>query len=142
MYGARGGHLEAVRTLLSHGANPNAPEELADRGGALFAACAANRIDIVELLLQHGADPDAGEDSSGVCVYIADRYHGEAAGRLVELLYEHGAQRPERGLDGDDFGRAHRRLVGTGKRQQGNLFADLDRDLVEIEFIQPGARHA
>ncbi len=94
MYSARGGHLEIVRTLLAHGADPNAPEDLADRGAALFAACAANRIDIVELLLQHGADPNAGEDSSGVCVYIAARRHGDAARPLVELLYEHGAQRP------------------------------------------------
>ncbi len=94
LYAARGGHVEEVRTLLAHGADPDAPEELADRGAALFAASAANRIDIVELLLEHGADPNAGEDSSGVCVYIAARHHGEAAQPVVELLYEHGAQRP------------------------------------------------
>lgn len=35
MYAARGGHLEIVRLLLSHGTDPNQPEELANEGHAL-----------------------------------------------------------------------------------------------------------
>jgi ankyrin repeat protein len=43
---AKFGHLEIVRLLLKHGANPNLPEACADRGLALFEASARNDLEM------------------------------------------------------------------------------------------------
>lgn len=63
------GHLEIVRTLISHGADIHAPNA-AGRSGPLRSAVRGKHLHIVELLLEHGAEmpddlalpkPDPGE---------------------------------------------------------------------------------
>jgi ankyrin repeat protein len=93
-YAAREGHLHIVRLLLEKGAEPNAPEELAPDGRALFEACCANHLEVVELLLDHGANPNAGLDSSGCCLTIGEVYHGQNAKPVQQLLRRHGAFSP------------------------------------------------
>jgi ankyrin repeat protein len=88
------GHLHIVRLLLEQGADPNAPEDGAPRGGALYAACCANHLEIAELLLKHGADPNAGMDSCECCLTIGTIYHGDRAKPLEQLIRRHGAYMP------------------------------------------------
>ncbi|MEK7832582.1 MAG: ankyrin repeat domain-containing protein, partial [Acidobacteriota bacterium] len=53
------GHIEIVKLLLEHGADPNLPEEgIAPRGHALHSAVCNGHIEIVKLLLEHGAYPN------------------------------------------------------------------------------------
>jgi ankyrin repeat protein len=93
-YAAREGHVHIVRLLLEKGAQPNAPEELATGGRALFAACWGNHLAVAELLLEHGANPNAGVDSSGCCLTIGAVYHGAQAKPMQQLLRRHGAYTP------------------------------------------------
>ncbi len=93
-YAARGGHLEVVRVLLAHGADPNMPEELAPRGHALWMACASGRADIAEVLLHYGANPNSAPDSSDSCLGIARSNPGKGARRIERLLRAHGAETP------------------------------------------------
>jgi ankyrin repeat protein len=93
-YAARAGHLHIVRLLLAHGAEPNAPEDLASDGRALFEACTGNHLEVAELLLEHGANPNAGLDSSGCCLTIGAVCHGPQARPLQQLLRRHGAITP------------------------------------------------
>jgi ankyrin repeat protein len=48
-----------VRLLLDHGADPNLPEEGAERGHALWIAVHMKWRPLARLLLEHGADPTA-----------------------------------------------------------------------------------
>jgi ankyrin repeat protein len=93
-YAAREGHLNIVRLLLEKGAEPNAPEEAATDGRALFGACFGNHLDVAHLLLEHGANPNAGMDSSGCCLTIGEVYHAEQAKPLQQLLRSRGAYTP------------------------------------------------
>lgn len=93
-YAARGGHGEIVELLLSHGADPSAPEEIAEKGAALWEACSAGRVDLVRLLLDHGADPASAPDSSDSCIGIARARAGAQANAIVALLEEAGASTP------------------------------------------------
>ena len=59
------GHLEIVKLLLEHGADPNLPEEgIAPRGHALYSAVANGHLEIACLLLEKGADPNPPVESS------------------------------------------------------------------------------
>lgn len=50
------GHVEAVRSALAAGGNPNQKDE---KGfAALFHATAHRRKEVIELLIEHGADVD------------------------------------------------------------------------------------
>jgi ankyrin repeat protein len=91
---AREGHLHIVRLLLERGADPNAPEDLAAEGRALFEACAGNHREVAELLLAHGANPNASVDSSGCCLTIGVVCHGPRAKPLQQLLRRYGAVSP------------------------------------------------
>ncbi len=89
-YASIRGHIDMVRLLLQHGANPNLPEHCASRGKALFEASARNDIEMMRLLIEHGADADAYVDSSGNCLSIAQQ-GGEREEEAMELLKAHGA---------------------------------------------------
>lgn len=89
---AGGGHIDIVRLLLEHGADPNLPEEhIAPRGHALHAAVCNGHYEIVQLLLEHGALPNVEIESSADTLSAAlsrdDR-------RMVRLLCTWGAARP------------------------------------------------
>ena len=105
---ARSGHTRIVEKLLDLGADPNLPEELAPRGGALFGASAGNHLETARLLLERGADPNAGVDSSGTCLTIVEHNHGEQAGPMQALLREHGAVIPSYAMDDAELERVLR----------------------------------
>lgn len=87
---AAGGHLESVKLLLKHGADPNLPEEgIAPRGHALYSAVYNRHYEIAKLLLEHGAYPNPPVESSADAVWIAIRKGDK---RMLELLGSHGAE--------------------------------------------------
>jgi uncharacterized protein len=81
----RRGDLELARLLLERGADPNAPEEGAPRGHALWLAVHDRRVDLVRMLLEYGADPNGEVESSGRPIDQA-RQHPE----LFAMLRAHG----------------------------------------------------
>ena len=89
-YASIRGHIDMVRLLLKHGADPNLPEHCASKGKALFEASAFNNIELMELLIEHGANADAYVDSSGNCLSIAQQ-GGEREQEALDLLRKHGA---------------------------------------------------
>lgn len=91
-HAAKGGHLEATRLLLDHGADPNLAEHCAARGHALFSACDGKHVDVIKLLLERGADPNAEVDSSGNCLSIAEHRPTERSKEVVSLLRAAGAR--------------------------------------------------
>lgn len=86
---AGAGHLQVVQLLLERGADINGAERIAPQGGALHAALSGKHHDIVRLLLQHGANPNAMVESSGNCLWTAQRT--KAGPEILNLLAEHGA---------------------------------------------------
>jgi ankyrin repeat protein len=104
--------LEMVRLLLSHGADPNLPEEGAPRGHALWTAVYHDRREMARLLVEHGADPNAMVESSGTPMM-----HARKVPELFQLLVAHGGdekpgdeQRLERLIDDGDLAEVERLL--------------------------------
>ena len=102
-YAARGGHLDIVRLLLRHGADPSRPEELAPEGHALWMACARGDTAMVKVLLDHGADTNSAPDSSNSCLGIAVAWVGDEATTIERLLRDHGATTPVWSMTPDDL---------------------------------------
>ena len=85
------GHLDVVRHLLEHGADPNLPEEgIAPRGQALYSAVANGHLEVVRLLLAHGAHPNVEVESSADTLSRAIMNKDE---KMIALLCAHGAAR-------------------------------------------------
>ncbi len=85
------GHLDIVKLLLKHGADPNLPEEgIAPHGHALYSAVYNGHHDIAKLLLEHGAFPSPPVESSADALSIAMSNGDE---RMVELLCSYGSSR-------------------------------------------------
>lgn len=85
------GHLEIVKLLLKHGADPNLPEEgIAPHGHALYSAVYNRHHEIAELLLKHGAFPSPPVESSADALSIA---MSNGDDRMVELLCSYGSAR-------------------------------------------------
>ena len=83
------GQLEVVRSLLSQGADPNAPEEgNAPHGRALYAAVYNRHFDVARLLLEHGANPNQEVESSADAPSIAIM---NSDAKMIELLAPYGA---------------------------------------------------
>jgi ankyrin repeat protein len=88
---AGAGHLEIVKLLLEHGADPNLPEEgIAPQGHALYAAAANGHHAVARLLLEHGAFPNPEVESSADALSRAISNSDE---RMIELLCSYGAAR-------------------------------------------------
>lgn len=86
------GHLEIVRFLLEHGADPNLPEEeIAPDGHALYSAAANGHYEIAKLLLEHGAHPNVEVESSADTL---SRVLSIGDQKMLELLWSYGAARP------------------------------------------------
>lgn len=89
---ASAGHLEIVKLLLEHGADPNLPEEgIAPHGHALYAAVVAGHHAIARLLLEHGAFPNPEVESSADALSRAISKNDHP---MVELLCQYSASRP------------------------------------------------
>jgi ankyrin repeat protein len=133
-YAAREGHLHIVRLLLTHGADPNLPQEGAPNGLALYEACCRNRLEIAELLLRHGANPNAGVDSSECCLTIAAVYHGERAKPLQDLLRQYGAFTPPYYMNAAQLKQAllERHQVVRHEEFLGNVMANADGKLLDL----------
>jgi ankyrin repeat protein len=83
------GDLDAVRSLLERGADPNEPEECnAPHGRALYSAVYERRFEIAKLLLEHGANPNQEVESSADAPSIAIM---NSDTRMIELLASYGA---------------------------------------------------
>ena len=93
--------LDMVRLLLTHGADPNLPEEGAPRGGALWTAVYHRRREMARVLVEHGADPNAMVESSGTPMM-----HALKDPELYALLRAHG------GIDEPSEREQFRRRVG------------------------------
>jgi ankyrin repeat protein len=86
-----GKHLEIVKLLLEHGADPNLPEEgIAPHGKALYSAAAQGSYEIAELLLANGAFPNPPVESSADALSRAVSNDDK---RMIDLLCSHGAAR-------------------------------------------------
>lgn len=78
------GQLDAVRSLLERGADPNVPEEgNAPHGRALYAAVYNKHFDVARLLLEHGANPnqelESSADAPSIAIMNSDK-------KMIELL--------------------------------------------------------
>ena len=83
---AKAGHIEIVRLLLEHGADPNKPEHgLAPFGGSLYDSAQNGHFDVVKLLLENGGNPNQDVESSGCPLSAA------TDDRTRQLLREYGA---------------------------------------------------
>ena len=88
---AAAGHLEIVKLLLEHGADPNLPEEgIAPHGHALYSAAANRHYEVAKLLLEHGAYPNPEVESSADAL---SRAISNADQRMIDLLCSYGAAR-------------------------------------------------
>jgi ankyrin repeat protein len=128
------GHRHIVRLLLDRGADPNAPEEAAPRGAALYYACCKNDVETAELLLERGADPNAGVDSSECCLTIGAIYHGDRAKPLQQLLRRHGAYTPPYRMGVRELSRAIRDGHEVTRHEEfpGNVLATRNGRLLDL----------
>lgn len=80
-----GRHLEALRLLLDHGADPNARQQSGYT--PLMGAAGSGRDDMVDLLLGRGADPALTADGGKTAESVArDHGHTLLADRLARLV--------------------------------------------------------
>jgi ankyrin repeat protein len=85
------GHIEIVKLLLEHGAQPNLREEgIAPHGHALYSAVANGHFEIATLLLEHGAYPNPEVESSADAL---SRAISKSDRPMIELLCSYGAAR-------------------------------------------------
>ncbi|HEV3197482.1 MAG TPA: ankyrin repeat domain-containing protein [Bryobacteraceae bacterium] len=91
---AQRGHLDAVRLLLEHGADPNAREE-GDNAYALHFAAGYGHLETVRALLDAGGDVHGIGDAHELDVIgwaTAGRPPGESHWEVLSLLLERGAR--------------------------------------------------
>ena len=85
------GHVEIVRLLLQHGADPNLREEgIAPHGHALYSAAANGHHEVARILLEHGAYPNPEVESSADALSRAVSNDDQP---MVDLLCSYGAAR-------------------------------------------------
>ncbi|KAJ9441772.1 hypothetical protein DIPPA_56294 [Diplonema papillatum] len=89
---AQNGHVQVVRVLLSHGADPN---QAKDSGATpLFIASQQNNVDMVQVLLEAGAYPNT-PTKTGVSPLMIAAYRGHPM--VCRILVNAGADRHQVG---------------------------------------------
>ena len=84
------GRMDIVQLLLSHGADPNLPEEqIAPKGKALYSAVYHGHFEIAKLLLERGAFPNPPVESSGDALWVSREWRPDK--RMEQLLLSYGA---------------------------------------------------
>ena len=132
---AKAGHIEIVRLLLAHGADPNKPEHgLAPFGGCVYDATQNGHFDVVKLLLESGANPNQEVESSGCPLSVV------TDDRTRDLLRKHGAINDPFGCcyygHVDDFAiQCERNPEIANDSHLFVLAAERNKDLVDI-FLQ------
>ncbi len=107
---ARKGHVEIVRLLLEHGADPNARD--IHGGTPLHDAALWGHTEVVKLLLEHGADPNIRDKTGATPLLLAvDQDHTDVA----KLLLEHGADPNVSEKIGDRRSVLHSAVIGRLK---------------------------
>ena len=86
-----GGHVEAARILLEHGADPTAHD---DNGATpLHLASSGGHVEAAQILLEHGADPTAQDKNGATPLHLASsRGQVEVAQILLERSADLTAQ--------------------------------------------------
>jgi ankyrin repeat protein len=89
VHAAERGDLEAVRSLLASGADPNEREDTnAPHGRALYSAVYNRHFEVAKLLLEHGAyssqEVESSADAPSIAIMNSDR-------KMIELLASYGA---------------------------------------------------
>jgi ankyrin repeat protein len=88
---AASGHLEIVKLLLQHGADPNLREEgIAPQGHSLYSAVANKHYEIAKLLLEQGAYPNPELESSADAL---SRAISNSDDEMINLRCSYGAAR-------------------------------------------------
>ncbi len=82
------GQVEAVKVLLSHGADVNRKPPSRFANTALDAAVSGNRTEVVRVLLAAGGDPKVRSAGNATSLHKAAQ-HGNL--EVVRMLLEHGA---------------------------------------------------
>ncbi|MFT7679371.1 MAG: ankyrin repeat protein [Planctomycetota bacterium] len=91
------GHVDSARTLITHGADVNAPADNPSQVQPLHSAAAARSVAIVSLLLEHGAQPNARQHGGWTALHAACMHADEP---MVRTLLEHGADLDQAADDG------------------------------------------
>ena len=120
----RRGDVAMTLLLLDHGADPNLPEEGAERGLSLWIAVNDRRHEIAHVLLAHGADPNASVESSGTP--MSQAAHDAA---LLEQLRAHGGHEKtsERDRERDRVGK----LIEQGKLDEAERVLRANPSLIQ-----------
>jgi len=127
---ARAGQMKVVDLLLSYGADPARPEDLAPSGRALHEAVSRNDLGMAELLLAHGADPTADVDSSGDCFFIVGFSHPKDGRRMRQLLMDYGA-RQTLDLSRDEMKELLESGVALREEAIAQIFRSNDEELLD-----------
>jgi len=88
VWATRGGHLEAIRTLVREGADPDLPDSGTNGWTPLQHAIHVGQLPAALVLLDEGADPNAA-DRDGLTPLMMAASYGDS--ELVRLLLDRGA---------------------------------------------------
>ncbi|MCG8456957.1 MAG: M56 family metallopeptidase [Holophagales bacterium] len=125
------GNLEAVRTLLDQGTDPNA--SVASTGNALIQAVRGGHGEVVELLLERGARADAGVPGDGNAL-IRAAAKGDAG--LLRRLLATGAD-PDAAVIGDGSP-----LIAAARRGEVGLIHMLLEAGADVDQVVAGDENA
>jgi len=115
MWAARAGALDAMKTLLDAGADPNV-RDVRNGWTPLFHAIHKHQVEAVRLLLDRGVDPNNPARMLTPLMMAAS----DADPAIVQLLLAHGADPTARGIGGS---------TALSEAVSGGALSDIDRPL-------------
>jgi len=115
MWAARTGAVDAMKTLLDGGADPNA-RDVRNGWTPLLHAIHKHQVEAVRLLLDRGADPNRSPRTMTPLMMAAS----DADPAIVQLLLAHGADPAARGIGGS---------TALSEAVSGGALSDIDHPL-------------